>query len=311
VSDAETQPAAPRPTRTLCLGEALVDLICERPIDSLAGARSFAPHCGGAVANVAVHAARAGARVSLAGAVGADRWGDWLRVRLANWGVELSLLSELADAQTTIALVTVDSEGAADYAFYGDSIGRATSGLGDALEQAIGDSAALFFGSNTLAGADERAVTMRARELALANDVHVIFDPNFRLERWSSRSDAQASANACVPGALLVRANAAEAAVMTGEDDPERAASALLKAGARMVVITLGSGGAILRGELRAEVDAVEAHVVSTIGAGDAFTGTLLAKLALSDYYPPVVAAALPQAAAAAAVACERWGALD
>ncbi len=46
---------------------------------------------------------------------------------------------------------------------------------------------------------------------------------------------------------------------MTGEDDPERAALALLKAGARIVVITLGAGGAILRGELRADVPGVPA----------------------------------------------------
>ena len=311
MAEAETDAPQPRSTRTLCLGEALVDLICEQPVASLATARAFSPHSGGAVANVAVHAARAGAHVSLVGGVGADGWGDWLTVRLADWGVDLSLLQRLPGVQTTIALSTVDADGIADYAFYGDSISRAIPSLGDALEPAIADSAALFFTSNSLVAADERAVTMRARELALANDVDVIFDANFRIERWSTKSDAQASADACVPGALLVRANRFEAAVMTGEDDPERAASALLKAGARMVVITLGSGGAIMRGEFRADVDAVEAHVVSTIGAGDAFTGTLLARFALSGFYPPALPAALREAAAAAARACEHWGAID
>ena len=66
---------------------------------------------------------------------------------------------------------------------------------------------------------------MRARELALELERPVIFDPNLRLHRWRSHADAAASANACVPGALLVRANAAEAELMTGEEDPERAAA--------------------------------------------------------------------------------------
>ena len=48
---------------------------------------------------------------------------------------------------------------------------------------------------------------MRARELALELERPVIFDPNLRLHRWASHADAAASANACVPGALLVRAN--------------------------------------------------------------------------------------------------------
>jgi sugar/nucleoside kinase (ribokinase family) len=38
----------------VCLGEALVDLICERAVRSFADADSFKPHFGGALANVAV-----------------------------------------------------------------------------------------------------------------------------------------------------------------------------------------------------------------------------------------------------------------
>jgi fructokinase len=152
---------------------------------------------------------------------------------------------------------------------------------------------------------------MRARELALERGLPVLFDCNLRLHRWSSKADAAASTNGCVPDALLVRANAAEAELMTGESDPERAALALRKAGARLVVITLGSGGAILRGAVRGDVAAVPTRVVSTIGAGDAFTGTLVARLALSEFYPAAAAAALGEAAHAAAQACEHWGSVD
>ncbi|HEY6474999.1 MAG TPA: PfkB family carbohydrate kinase, partial [Polyangia bacterium] len=112
---------------------------------------------------------------------------------------------------------------------------------------------------------------------------------------------------------VLVHVNRAEAELMTGESDPERAALALRKAGAEVVVITLGSAGAILRGGggLRVAAAAVPARVVSTVGAGDALTGTLLARLALSGFYPPAAAAALDEAVAAAATVCERWGSLD
>ena len=59
--------------RTLCLGEALVDLVCERPVASIAEADAFVPRFGGAIANVAVTAARRGADVALAGGVGTTR----------------------------------------------------------------------------------------------------------------------------------------------------------------------------------------------------------------------------------------------
>ena len=43
----------------LCVGESLVDLICERQVASFAEADAFVPHPGGAPTNLAVTAARA------------------------------------------------------------------------------------------------------------------------------------------------------------------------------------------------------------------------------------------------------------
>ncbi len=300
-----------RPTRTLCLGEAIVDLICERQVESLADAGAFRPHFGGVVANVALVAARAGADVGLAGCAGDDDWGWWLRDQLEADGVELSLFALLPDRATRLALVTVDPSGEPTYRVYGDPLPPIAPERLEALEAAVRDSAALFLRTNTMVGEPEREVSMRAREIALEHERPVIFDPNLRLHRWRSAADAAATANACGPRALLVRANLAEATLMTGEEDPERAAQALLKAGARMVVLTFGAGGAMLRGEFRRDVAGPRAEVLSTVGAGDVLTGFLLAKLTLSGFYPAAVAAALGEAVARASQACERWGALD
>jgi sugar/nucleoside kinase (ribokinase family) len=302
---------AARPRRTLCLGEALVDLICERPIEDLARADSFVPHFGGAVANVAVIAARYGAHVTLAGGAGDDAWGAWLRERLRREGVDVSLFKLIAGSQTPLAMVAVGADGEPSYEIYGETVATVVHALGERLGDAIRDAAALFIGSNTLVGADECAVTMRARKLALELERPLVFDPNFRLHRWRSPADAADRANACVPGALLVRANEEEVALMTGEGDPERAALALLESGARLVVVTLGAEGAILRGEVRADVPGVPADVFSTIGAGDVLSGILLAGLADRGFEPAAVAAALPLAVEASARACERWAALE
>jgi len=300
------------PDRTLCLGDALVDLICERPIRSLREADAFSPHFGGVVANVAAVAASAGANVALLGGVGDDPWGRWLCARLTDAGVDLSSFVLLAGRQTPVAFVAVDPDAQPTYTVYGADLGSVTHLRDIDVEQAVKQSAALFITTNTLVDAAERAVTMRARELALSLELPVIFDPNLRLHRWSSASEAAASANACLGGALLVRCNREEALIMTGEDDPERAALSLVKAGARLVVITLGADGAILRGELRADVPAVvPERIVSTVGAGDVLMGSLVARLAASGFYPSAVAAGLRDAVAAATAACERWGALD
>jgi fructokinase len=299
------------PSRILCLGEALIDLICERPTEDLAQADAFVPHFGGAVANAAVLAARNGARVALAGGAGADPWGRWLRERLEREGVDVSLFALVEGSQTPVAIVAIGPGGEARYQIYGETIATVVHALADRVEEAVRASAALFMSSNTLVAPAEREVSMRARERALALERPVIFDPNLRLHRWRSHAEAAASANACVSGALLVRANETEAALMTGESEPERAALALLDAGARIVLITLGPAGAILRGEVRADAAGVAARVISTVGAGDVLMGTLLGRLGSAGLDARVLAGALPEAVAESAKACERWGALE
>jgi sugar/nucleoside kinase (ribokinase family) len=298
---------------TLCLGEVLVELICRRRVEDVADVDAFVPTFGGAVATAAVVAARHGARVALAGGAGQDDWGEWLRDRLEDEGVDLERFSLVAGEATPITLVTVDGAGEPTYRTYGDGIATVAPApaLASRVAEAVEASDALFFASGTLVGETEREVTMQARELALERDRPVVFDAAVRLDRWPSRAEAAASANACVPGALLVRANLADAALMTGEADPQRAASAFLKAGARLVVITMGARGAMLRGELDADVPAPDVEVLSTVGAGDVLTGVLLARLAVTGFYPPAVAASLSEAVAEAGEACERWGPLE
>src|SRR5581483_9654310 len=111
-----------RPTGTLCLGEALVDLICEEHVEELTEATAFVPHFGGAVANVAVVAARFGARVSLAGGAGSDPWGGWLRFRLEREGVDLSWFTLIPGSQTPVAVVAVNDSAEARYQIYGEAI---------------------------------------------------------------------------------------------------------------------------------------------------------------------------------------------
>lgn len=297
--------------RTLILGEALVDLICERPVAAPVEADAFVPHFGGAGGNVAVAAARAGADVALAAGAGEDPWGRWLRDRLAAEGVALDHFALHEDLRTSVSFVTVDEHAEPDFVIYDQDLAAVTERLGDALVQAVAASDAFFFSTGTMVGAKERAVTQAAHEKALELGRPVIFDPNLRPGRWSNPGRATTVARDCVPGAFLVKANREEARLLTGESDPARAAEALIAAGAETVVITLGGDGALLRGQgLRREVPGRPAVPLNTTGAGDTFAGTLLARMAGAAFYPPAIAAGLEEAVAAAAQAVERWGAV-
>jgi fructokinase len=283
-------------------------------VASLGDADAFVPSFGGAVANVAVGAARGGADVALAGGAGADAWGEWLRDRLASEGVRLDWF-ELVDGRATpLALVVVDEQAEPTFVLYGSGIESAVTAVGERVLDAVAACDAFFFASNTLVGTAEAALTMAARDRAVELGRPVVFDPNLRLARWPTTTRAAMAARDCCRGAFLVKCNHAEARMLTGEEQPDAAAASLLAGGAEHVVITLGAQGAIVRGKgrgVRRDVPGVAVHAVDTTGAGDALMGVLLARLAATDFYPPALAAALPEAVAAGARACERWGALE
>ena len=294
----------------LVLGEALVDLICERPADGIADATAFVPHFGGAGANVPVGAARAGGRVALAGGAGDDPWGRWLRDRLAAEGVDTTYFPLEGSRQTPIAFATVTAQGEPSFAIYGEGISAALVALEDRIDAAVDGAEALSFASNTLVG-PERAVTVRARERALERGLPVCFDPNLRLERWASTDAALEAVRSCIPGCLLVKANAAEARLLAGEGDPSTAAEAIAAKGVALVVVTLGADGALVRRAQAHEVPGRDARVISAVGAGDAFLGTLLARLQQMGWDPrgDGLHDALADAAEAGARATETWGA--
>src|SRR4051794_1849678 len=165
----------------LCLGEALVDLVCERPVASLAEADSFVPHAGGAMANVCVTAARFGASVALAGGAGSDPFGVWLRERLAGEGVGLEWFTLVEDAPTPVAFVSVDASGEPSFLIYGAGIHAAVASVAPRLLSAVEACDALVFASNTLVEEGEREATLGARARALELGRPVLFDPNLRL----------------------------------------------------------------------------------------------------------------------------------
>jgi len=295
----------------LCFGEAIVDLLCERRASSIERADCFRPRFGGALANIAVAARRAGADVALAGGAGDDPWGRWLRSRLEREGVDLSCFLLVGDLRTPIAFVTFDDRGEPAYQIYGEGIEACVRAVADRLDEAIGRSSAMVLGSNTLVGEPERALTLRARRLAHEGNVHLIFDPNIREHRWGNVEVALELCRELCEGAFCVRANLTEARAITGAEDAADAAAELAALGARIAVVTRGPDGAVMRGAAQADAAGVDVDVVSTLGAGDAFMGTLVAGLAAAGWDPAGAPGALPAAVEASAHACTRWGALE
>jgi len=293
----------------LCLGEAIVDLICERRLEGGEPPDRFTPHHGGALPNVAAAAARRGAPVALVGGVGSDHWGRWLIDGLATEGVETRWIATIEGARTPLAIALFDSAGEPSFQIYGEHIGPTIEAAGTFLDEAIEVAQALVVGANTMVGETERAVTRRAVATARERNLPVLLDPNHRPTRWEAEDDALEFGRELIVAATVVKCNREEAGLFTGEQDPGRAIAALTAMGPNLIVVT-DRGGEIRTGGVAAVTCVPERiEVVSPLGAGDTFMGSLAAGLADLNWDLGRVAEVLPRAAADATQACAHWGA--
>lgn len=300
-----TEPSRP----ILCLGEAIVDLICERRLGPDEQPDRLTPHHGGALPNVAVAAARRGAPVALVGGVGSDNWGRWLIDGLAGEGVETGWIATIDGARTPLAIALFDAAGEPSFQIYGEHIGPTMDAAGPFLDEAIGAAQALVAGPNTMVGETERAVTRRAVAMARRRGLPVLIDPNHRPTRWQAGTEALELGRELIAAATLVKCNREEARLFTGEQDPERAVAALTDMGPDLVVVTDRESEIRTGGAATGTWTPERVEVVSPLGAGDAFMGSLAAGLAGLGWDLARVFEVLPQAAADATRACGHWGA--
>ncbi|KAG1399515.1 hypothetical protein G6F59_013316 [Rhizopus arrhizus] len=80
--------------------------------------RAFLQYAGGAPANVAVAAARLGAKTQFVGMLGRDMFGDFLADSLVEHGVGTDYIVRTDAAKTALAFVALDASGERSFSFY-------------------------------------------------------------------------------------------------------------------------------------------------------------------------------------------------
>ncbi len=224
---------------------------------------------GGAGANVAVHLARCGIDVLLAGCVGDDAPGAGLVAELRAEGVRTALRAVPGAATGTVVSLV---EPGGERSMLADRGANLHLRPDDVPLPAPGGH--LHVSGYTLLDDGPRPAGLAALAAARAAGCTVSVDPASTgplaaagVERWLADSD----------GATLLLPNADEARLLTGCGDAADAARALA-ARFPLVAVSLGAEGALwAAGTVLLHRPALPARVVDTTGAGDAFTAGLLA----------------------------------
>lgn len=253
--------------------------------------------------NVAAAAAAAGARVGLLSVLPDDDLGLAIAARIRELGISTELL-KFRTGQQGVYLVHCDPDGQREFSYArSGSVGSTLSPEDVASHVFSAAGAVVASGVACAISASSRAAVLKAAALSS----RFVFDPNFR-PRLTSAEDAAALLAEVAPRTFLVTPSfPGETAALLECASPKEAAAKLRSLGAANVAVTCGAEGIQLASDQledaqdSAWIDAIPApSVVDQTGAGDAFVGTLTARMVLADSLP--VAARYGAAAASLVV---------
>ncbi len=266
-------------TDILTIGEILIDLTQSGMTDQ--GIPRFDANPGGAPANLAVAASRLGAKTGFIGRVGNDSFGLYLKKCLAENGVDVSGVVTDPVQHTTLAVVSLDSDGERSFSFYRDPSADVNLSKEDISPERIKETRILHFGSVSLTKDPSYSATLHAVKTAKEADITISYDPNYRENLWGDQATAVARMKEPLPMVDILKVSEEELPLLTGAQDPETGTAILADYGIRLIFVTLGPRGAFYRFRGKTgHVPGVPCIVGDTNGAGDTFFGAALSRIA-------------------------------
>lgn len=242
--------------------------------------RSFVPNPGGAPGNALAAAAKLGCSTALIARVGDDAFGRMLRHAVAEQGIDTRGISADPDVPTTLAFVHLDGDGERSFSFYRKSGADVRLDRGHIPAELVEHCRIFHFGGVSMTDEPSRGATLHALEKAKQAGAWVSFDPNFRPTLWGSEAQAARVFRSVLPYVDILKVSEEELPLLTDEPEVEEATRALTRLGISLVLVTRGPLGAYYRvGETFGSLPTYQVDTVDTTGAGDAFTGAILARV--------------------------------
>ena len=266
--------------KILCIGEALIDMICTDKGTTLSAGQNFLKKPGGAPTNVAAAIAALGGKVELAAKVGNDPFGKQLIEVMQSFGVSTKWMLQTNDHFTTFAFVSLMEDGERDFVFNRGADGELSRAE---IEEIILDEFSIIhFGSATgfLPG-PLQAAYQGLLQKALQKNIFISFDPNYRhlLFKNSTQTFIDQSWN-FLESCNFFKVSDEEALLITGAVTLSDAVKIFLQKTNAVFAITLGKEGTMLGiNQETVIIPSIHVRPVDTTGAGDAFVGAVLYQL--------------------------------
>jgi fructokinase len=266
--------------KILCIGEALIDMICTDKGQSLSKGENFLKKPGGAPTNVAAAIAALGGTVELAAKVGNDPFGKQLITVMKDFGVETKWMLQDKQHFTTMAFVSLMENGERDFVFNRGADGQLSNE--DIASINVSEFSIIHFGSATgfLPGPLQIAyknLLLKAKE----KNIFISFDPNYRHLLFPNDTDNFIEQSwYFLQNCHFFKLSDEEALLITKATSVAEAVTILSEKTNATFAITIGAEGTLLGHNGSATtVSSIAIKPIDTTGAGDAFVGALLYQL--------------------------------
>jgi fructokinase len=266
--------------KVLCIGEALIDMICTDRGSRLADGQNFLKKAGGAPANVAAAIAALGGRVDMAAKVGKDPFGQHLIDLMSEMGVNTKWVIQDPNAFTTFAFVSLMEDGERDFYFNRGADGQLS--MTDLAGLNLKEYDIVHFGSATgfLPGPLQSTYIDLLNKAKEAGAL-ISFDPNYRHLLFPNNTESFITQSwHYIQACDFFKLSDEEALLITGFDTVDAAAGALRAKTSAVFAITLGKEGTLLSTSNGSEIiSSIPITAIDATGAGDAFVGAVLYQL--------------------------------
>lgn len=291
-----------------CIGELLIDWVCEDASSDLVKGTTFVKKAGGAPANVAAVIGQHGGQSSFLGQVGADPFGKFLKETLIENKVNVDNLVEAGE--TTFAFVSIQEDGERDFTFRRGSDGEYRFDSIDISKLKAED--IVHFGSATaLLEGELKNAYFKLLQFAKRDGLFVSFDPNYRETLITDIDTFIQDSLHFIAEADFVKLSEEEAYLLTGREQLEEAVTSLLETGAKRIAITLGSRGTLIATQNVNEIiPSIQVNSIDSTGAGDAFVGAYLYRLASLGVDEERLVQDIKYANVTGALTCTDYGAI-
>ena len=266
--------------KILCIGEALIDMICSDIGSTLSDGEHFLKKPGGAPTNVAAAIAALGGKVDLAAKVGVDPFGKHLVEVMKSFGVSTQWMLQDENHFTTFAFVSLLENGERDFYFNRGADGQLSK---DEISKInLDEYSIIHFGSATgfLEGPLQEAY-YNLFQLALSKNKFISFDPNYRHLLFNGKTDSFIKqSQEFLQKSNFFKLSDEEAMLLTGKNNVADASNELLKISKAVFAITIGKEGTMLGiNGSTVIIPSIEVKSIDSTGAGDAFVGAVLYQL--------------------------------